>query len=99
MCARAAGQDTSGPYAVKYIADATAAHPSPDHLELTPQAWIDEGYKLAVSDVYTFGLETGTRENPLPMPPGYEAHAAQIAQQRIAIAGYRLAAVLNEEFK
>ncbi len=95
----AAGSDLSDAYAAKYIADATAAHPAPRHLEKKPEKWIHEGFELAVSDVYTFGLETGSRDHPLPMPPGYEAHAAKIAQQRIAIAGYRLAAVLNEKLK
>jgi hypothetical protein len=95
----AAGQDTSDAYLAKYAADAIAAHPAPRHLEKKPEKWIHEGFELTVSDVYTFGLETGTRDHPLPMPPGYEAHAAQIAQQRIAIAGYRLAAVLNEKLK
>jgi len=95
----AAGQDNSDPYLEKYIADAATAHPAPRDLDLKPSDWIQEGYKISVSDVYTFGLETGSREHPLPLPPGYEAHAAQIAQQRIAMAGYRLAAVLNEQLK
>jgi hypothetical protein len=95
----AAGQDTSDAYIAKYIADAIAAHPASHHQEKKPEKWIDEGYKLAVTQVYTFGNETGTREKPLPLPPGYEANASKIAQQRIAIAGYRLAAVLNEKLK
>jgi hypothetical protein len=95
----AAGQDNTDAYISKYIADATAAHPQPRDLDLSPSKRIEEGYKLSVSDVYTFGLETGSREHPLPLPPGYEAHAAQVAQQRIAMAGYRLAAVLNEKLK
>jgi hypothetical protein len=95
----AAGRDDSEAYAVKYIAEATAAHPPSHHQEKKPERWIHEGFELAVTDVYTFGLETGTREHPLTLPPGYEANAAKIAQQRIAIAGYRLAAVLNEKLK
>ena len=95
----AAGRDDSEAYAAKYIADAIAAHPPSRHNEKKPEKWIEEGYKLAISDVYTFGLETGTRDHPIPLPPGYEANAAKVAQQRIAIAGYRLAAVLNEKLK
>lgn len=95
----AAGQDTSDPYISQYIADAVAAHPPPHHQEKKPEKWIAEGFKLSVSDVYTFGLETGSRDHPLPVPPGYEANAAKVAQQRIAIAGYRLAAVLNDKLK
>lgn len=95
----AAGQDTSDAYIAQYIADATAAHPAQHHQEKKPEKWIAEGFKLSVSDVYTFGLETGSRDHPLPIPPGYEANAAKVAQQRVAIAGYRLAAVLNEKLK
>jgi hypothetical protein len=95
----AAGRDDTEAYAAKYIAEATAAHPAPRHLEKKPAKWIHEGFEVAVSDVYTFGLETGTREHPITLPPGYEANAHKVAQQRIAIAGYRLAAVLNEKLK
>lgn len=95
----AAGRDDSEAYAVKYIAEATAAHPASRHNEKKPEKWIAEGFKISVSDVYTFGLETGSRDHPVTLPPGYEAHAAKVAQQRIAIAGYRLAAVLNEKLK
>ena len=95
----AAGRDDTEAYAAKYIAEATTAYPKPRHVEKKPEKWIHEGYELAVSDVYTFGLETGTREKPITLPPGYEANAAKVAQQRIAIAGYRLAAVLNEKLK
>jgi hypothetical protein len=95
----AAGRDTSDAYITKYIAEAVAEHPAPRHPQKKPEKWIEEGFKIAVSEVYTFGLETGTRDHPITLPPGYEANAAKIAQQRIAIAGYRLAAVLNEKLK
>lgn len=95
----AAGRDLSDAYMAKYIAGAIAAHPASRHLEKKPEKWIAEGFHLAVSEVYTFGLETGTRDRPITLPPGYEANAEKVAQQRIAIAGYRLAAVLNEKLK
>lgn len=95
----AAGRDTTDAYITKYAADAIAAHPAQHRQEKKPAKWIHEGFEIAVNDVYTFGLETGTREHPITLPPGYEAHAEKVAQQRIAIAGYRLAAVLNEKLK
>ena len=95
----AAGREDTDAYISKYEAEAEAAHPAPRRPEKKPEKWIHEGFDLAVSDVYTFGLETGTREHPITLPPGYEANAAKVAQQRIAIAGYRLAAVLNEKLK
>jgi hypothetical protein len=95
----AAGRDDSEAHAVQYIAEAVAAHPASRDVQNKPEKWIHEGFEIAVSQVYTFGLETGTREHPITLPAGYEANAAQVAQQRIAIAGYRLAAVLNEKLK
>jgi hypothetical protein len=94
-----AGRDDTDAYSAKYIADAIAAHPPKNRAEKKPEKWIREGFQIAVSDVYTFGLETGTRDHPITLPSGYEANAAKVAQQRIAIAGYRLAAVLNEKLK
>jgi len=85
-------------YAAKYIADATAAHP--------PLAITRKTRKVDRGRIQTrhqrrvhLGLETGTRDHPIPLPSGYETNAAKVAQQRIAIAGYRLAAVLNEKLK
>jgi len=95
----AAGNDMSDAYLAKYIADAQTAHPAHGRMEKKPEKWIAEGYRIAISDVYTFGLETGTRDHPITLPSGYDANAAKVAQQRIAIAGYRLAAVLNEKLK
>ena len=95
----AAGSDLSAAYAEKYIAEALAAYPMPAQIEKDPEKWIAEGFQLAVNNVYTFGLETGTRDHPLAVPPGYQEHAQQVARQRIAIAGYRLAAVLNEQLR
>jgi len=95
----AAGHDTSEAYMTKYIAEATAAYLARRRQEKKPAKWIHEGFEIAVHDVYTFGLETGSRDHPITLPVGYEAHAEKVAQQRIAIAGYRLAAVLNEKLK
>ncbi len=98
----AAGSDgnaASDAYIAKYIAEAVKAHPAQRRQEKKPEKWIAEGFQISIREVYTFGLETGSREHPLPMPPGYEANAAKVAQQRIAVAGYRLAAVLNEKLK
>ncbi len=35
------------------------AHP---RLARDPKKWVDEGFQLAKSEVYTFGLDTGSRE-------------------------------------
>jgi hypothetical protein len=92
------GTDRSTAYVDPFAAEAAAefikangaARLSPD-----PKLWIDEGFALAKSDVYTFGSENGSREHPIPLPEGYEPHARQIARVQLAKAGIRLAAVLN----
>jgi hypothetical protein len=69
------------------------------HLSRDPTKWVEESRRLAETGVYTFGLETGSREHPLALPPGYEASAQKIARNQIASAGFRLADVLNARFK
>lgn len=94
----AAGSDTGDEYVTKYAAEAIAQNPA-RKISKDPKKWIDESFKLDKSDVYTFGLEVGSRDHPLALPAGYEENAKRVARQRIALAGYRLAAVLNERLK
>jgi len=91
----AAGRDFSDAYVTRYAAEVTAQYPPPRKISTKPQDWIEEGYGLAKKEVYTFGLETGSTERPLTLPAGYEENTQRIARQRMAIGGYRLAAVLN----
>ena len=91
----APGTDSSDEYVTKYAAKATAAHPG-RHIAKNPRKWVDESFKLDQTDVYTFGPQTGSREHPITLPNGYMENATSIAEHRIAAAGYRLAAVLND---
>ena len=95
----APGRDASDSYVTKYASDAMAAHPRPKHLEKNPKKWIEEGFALSKTEVYTFGLETGSREHPITLQPAYYENARRVAQARLALAGYRLAAVLNDKLK
>lgn len=97
--AASAGRDSNLEYVNKYEADATAAHLAPARVERKPKKWIEEGAKIAQLDVYTFGLETGTRDHPVDLPAGYVEIMRRVAQERIALAGYRLAAVLNQQLR
>jgi hypothetical protein len=96
-----AGADSSNVYILRYASDAVAAHPPPGDLgenpafEIDPEVWIHEGFEIAKTDVYAFGPDTGSREAPIRLSAGYQESAKKIAQARIALAGYRLAAVLN----
>jgi len=94
-----AGNDPSDAYVNKYATDATSEYPAAVHIETSPKKWIQEGFALAKSDVYTFGNETGSREHPLQLPDSYVANARQVARTRIVLAGFRLAEVLNQRLK
>jgi len=94
-----AGSDSTDAYVDNYAAEVTVefvkVNGSKPKLSLDPKNWVDEGFKLAQSEVYIFGNETGSRDHPIPLPEGYEAHARAIARVQLAKAGFRLAAVLN----
>jgi hypothetical protein len=95
----AAGRDTSDEFITKLAAEIVAQHPAPRRTSKDPKKWIDEGLLLCVREVYTFGLDNGTREKPITLPAGYEDNARRVAYDRIALAGYRLAAILNDKLK
>jgi hypothetical protein len=84
---------------LRYAGEITTENPAQALGSLAPKDWLGESFELDKSTVYTFGLETGSKEHPLVMPPGYEEKAKSIARQRVALAGYRLAAVLNRLFQ
>jgi hypothetical protein len=94
-----AGTDTTDAYVNRYAAEITAEFVKTNgkrpHLSKDPKKWVDEGFDLAKREVYTFGPETGSREHPLPLPPGYEEGAQRVARIQLAKAGFRLAAALN----
>jgi len=91
----AAGNNPSDGYVSTYAAQATAEYPQPHNLDRHPKKWIQEGFVIAKTEVYTFGNQTGSAEHPLHLPDSYVENAHKIARARIALAGYRLAAVLN----
>jgi hypothetical protein len=64
-----------------------------------PAAWAQESHLLAKSEAYAFGPEVGSRENPFRRTPGYRQNAIRIAHKQAALAGYRMAAVLNEKLR
>ncbi|MCA1640634.1 MAG: S1/P1 nuclease [Acidobacteria bacterium] len=74
-----------------YAKEIVAANPvasMPEAKELDPQKWAEEGNALARTVVYALA------ENSKPTP-AYEAKAQATARRRIALAGYRLANLLN----
>jgi hypothetical protein len=95
----AAGTDASDAYVTKYAAEAVMEYPAPASIEKNSKQWVAEGAALARTSVYTFGLENGTREHPLHLPESYVENARRVARVQVAVAGYRLAAVLNDRLR
>lgn len=90
-----APRDLSYPEVIRYAREITAEFPARDLGSLDPKEWMQESFELDQSVVYTFGLETGSMEHPLILPAAYEEKANLTGRQRVALAGYRLAEVLN----
>jgi hypothetical protein len=63
------------------------------------ETWIRESFDYARTTVYRAPIGTG--DQPATIEPGsqYETQAYKVARRRIALAGARLAQVLNEELK
>jgi hypothetical protein len=75
----------------KQIVAANPAESMPESKELDPQKWAAESNELARTVVYALP------ENSTPTT-AYEAKAQTVARRRIALAGYRLASLLNSIF-
>ncbi|MDB5584448.1 MAG: hypothetical protein JWR80_9624 [Bradyrhizobium sp.] len=76
---------------------AAAALPPADPAEakiLDPSIWFTEGFEIAKKDVYT--SEIGPGKGPYAVSVAYLRNAKTIAQERAAIAGARLANVINK---
>jgi hypothetical protein len=59
---------------------------------LNPMSWAQEGKALAISEVYV-----DVQEQSVPSPQ-YQAKVKRVSGRRIALAGYRLAAILKQAF-
>jgi hypothetical protein len=60
------------------------------------QVWLREGLSLAQSDVYAKPIGVG--HGPFAIDPAYQKNARALAKKRIALAGARLANLLNQAF-
>ena len=65
----------------------------------SPGAWAEESYKLAVTEVYTFGPDSGSREKSIALSTRYKENAGRVAERRAVEAGLRIAAILNRELR
>ncbi|MGD0300311.1 MAG: S1/P1 nuclease [Bryobacteraceae bacterium] len=66
----------------------------------SPSAWIHESFTLAKHDAYASPISSDNQKGPSARPNAkYAATAAKVANLRLRLAGYRLAAVLNNNLK
>jgi len=68
-------------------------------LETSPDRWATEGFNIARSKVYKFGLTSGSKEHPVTLSKGYRKTAKSLGRQRLSIAGLRLADLLNRQLQ
>ncbi|HEY0779726.1 MAG TPA: S1/P1 nuclease [Gemmatirosa sp.] len=97
-----AGRGTPGPEArlaaAERVADALEGGTRPEAVgskvgEARPAVWAQEGQAIDETSVYTPDLVAGG-----PLPDTYVARARDVAAPRAALAGYRLATLLNQAF-
>lgn len=94
-----AGSDSSDAYVDRRAAEIESEFlRRRPRLSADPRKWVDESLELAKRDVYTFGIQSGTREAPIRLSQAYESKAREIARVQFAKAGLRLAAALNAKF-
>ncbi len=84
-------------YAVGPAEQAAEHLPKPDSklaAVADEKVWIQEGLDLAQTAVYV--LPIGIGDGPFPVTPQYQKAAVELGQRRVALAGARLANLLND---
>jgi hypothetical protein len=88
----------SGPAAAAIAAAAALPPADPAEAKISdPSIWFTESFEIAKKDVYT--SEIGPGKGPYTVSAAYLKNAKAIAQERAAIAGARLANLINTALK
>lgn len=90
---------TGSSYNTAEVENAVRTLPRPDAqaaAKLDPADWIGEGLELAQSAVYVSPIGVG--DGPFAVDATYQGDATTLAKKRIALAGARLAAVIEDGF-
>jgi hypothetical protein len=90
------GSETTG-VAAENLAKTLPAAPAGDAAVLDEATWILESFHLARAEVYRPPIGAGG--GPYVVTPAYRARARSVARKQIALAGARLANVLNTEVR
>jgi hypothetical protein len=83
--------------AAENLAKTLPTAPTADASVLDEALWVQETFELAKAEVYRPPIGDGG--GPFTMTPTYRASARSVARKQIALAGARLANVLNTELK
>jgi hypothetical protein len=83
--------------AAENLARTLAAAPGTDAAVLDETRWVREGFELAQREVYTPPIGDGA--GPFTVTSAYRVRTTSVARKQIALAGARLANVLNAELK
>ena len=83
--------------AAKNLARTLGRAPAADAAVLDEAMWAKSSFELAQNEVYTPPIGTGS--GPFAVTPAYRARAKSVARAQIALAGARLANVLNAELR
>lgn len=76
----------------------TPAAAQPAHIKKTSE-WVHESFSEAKADVYRAPIGTADQQYSIVPGSAYEAEAYRLARKRVALAGARLALLLNETLK
>jgi hypothetical protein len=82
----------------EFAIEAAARLPKADEIQAAisdERRWIDESVAIAKSTVYA-SIPVDLGETPFTLSADYKAHARDVAEQQIALAGARLARLLNQ---
>jgi S1/P1 Nuclease len=88
---------TGSGYGVRAVEQAAPGLPKPDSTKASNHdvaVWVQEGLDLAQGAVYVAPIGVG--HGPFTVTPAYQTAAYKLGQARIALAGARLAALLND---
>jgi len=91
----ALGKETDTPSVKTLGIDLLAVAPAPDKKKSDPNAWVDEGSRLSIAFVYRGLAGAPSDQGAIKVPAAYSHVAKSVAQQRVTLGGYRLAALLN----
>jgi hypothetical protein len=91
------GTGESDQYLIEWARTIQRRHPRREPINSDPGAWVVQSFELR-TQVYGFGGE-GTEQNPAIFSDAYSVAAKNLALERAASAGYRLAEFLNERLR